>query len=93
MAASFQRDADLGDHGFGGVELVALELEPGQLDQGGRILGLFADREQQRSGLLEVLERLGLDLGSHHDQRGVIGLADEELGQDAVGLGRACRAW
>ena len=46
-----------------------------------------ADRQKQRSGLLEVLERLGLDLGTHHDQRRVVGLTGKELGQDPVGLG------
>ncbi len=51
VAASFQRDADLGDHALGGVELVLLELEPGELHQGGRVLGLFGDRPAAAIGL------------------------------------------
>ena len=40
------------------------------------------------AGLLVVLERLGLDLGSHHDEGRLVGRGLEEVRQDPVGLGR-----
>ena len=72
--------ADLGDHGLGGIQLVSLELEPGELHERSELSVSIGDALKQGAGLLIVLERIGLELGPHHDQ---VGWSGESLRKSA----------
>ena len=68
-AASFQRAADLGDRGGDRLVVVLLEVEQGELDQGGRVVAPVGDGRPGACGPPSGrFERVGEELGPHQDR-------------------------